>query len=133
LIVHLDVPARVHCDTGLFQPQVVRIRAAPHSQQYVRPNHLGRARRAIHPRRDFLTSLGEGDALGVQANCDAFVLQNFPDGGGYIFVLPLHQARPHLDDRNLAAKPAEHLTELEADVAAAHHDQVPRQKVHLHH
>ena len=55
---------------------------------------------------------------------DALVLQDLLDRGGNVFVLPLNQARPHLDDGHLAAESPEHLAELQPDVAAAHDDQV---------
>ena len=59
--------------------------------------------------------------------------QDILDRRGDIFVFAMHQARPHFENRHLAAKAPEHLPELQADIAAAHNDQVLRQEVHLHH
>ncbi len=81
---------------------------------------------------DVFTPPGKGDAFGVQAELDVFALQDFLNGRGYIFVFSLSQAWPHLDDGYLAAKPAEHLPELQADIAATYDDQVPRKIVDVH-
>ena len=55
--------------------------------------------------------------------------QDLPDRRRDVLVLALNQPRPHLDDGDFAAEPPEHLPELEPDVAAAHDDQVLREKV----
>ena len=44
----------------------------------------------------------------------------------HVLVLARDQARPFLDDRDLAAEAAVHLRELEPDVAAADDDEMPR-------
>ena len=47
-----------------------------------------------------------------------------PNRIGDVVVFAIDQARPFLDDGDLAAEAAEHLAELEADVAAADDDQM---------
>ena len=49
-----------------------------------------------------------------------------------VIVLDHHQSRAGLDDRDLAAEPAEHLPELQPDVAPAEDDQVLRERAQLH-
>ena len=60
-----------------------------------------------------------------------FALQNIRDRFGYILVLAGNQAGGHFDDRDLAAEPAIDLCEFEPNIAAADHDQVPRQDIEL--
>ena len=84
-------------------------------------------------RRNGFAALRKSDAFGVHAHADIFAVQNFEDGRGDIFVLAMHQSRAHFENGHAGAKTPEHLAELQADVAAAHDDQVLRQIVHLHH
>src|SRR5215831_16374656 len=44
-----------------------------------------------------------------------------------------NETRRHFDDRYPAPKPAVHLAEFEADIAAADNDEMPRQKIDVHH
>ena len=73
------------------------------------------------------------DALGVEADVDAFVFENFFDGGGDVFVLVGDEVRLHFDDGDLAAEAAVHLAELDADVAAADDDEMLGNEVDLEH
>jgi hypothetical protein len=84
-------------------------------------------------RHNLFAALGKADALRVQAHVDLLAGENLLDGRGHIFVFPRHQARPHLENRNLASKAPEHLAEFQADIAAADNDQVFGQKVDGHH
>ena len=68
-----------------------------------------------------------------EPDVDAFALQDFLDGRRHIFILALNQARPHLDDRDLASESPEHLPELQPDIAAAHDDQMLGKKIDVHH
>src|SRR5262249_26925619 len=88
---------------------------------------------AIYARDRVFAAPGKSNAFRLQTDVDAFALQNLADGLRYIFVFALDQARAHLDDGHLTAEAAEHLSKLEADIAAAHDDQMPRKKVDLHH
>src|SRR6476469_6914653 len=49
-----------------------------------------------------------------------------------VAILPTHQARCELDNRDLAAEATEDLRKLKADTAAAENNQMRGQKVHLH-
>ena len=51
---------------------------------------------------------------------------------GYVLVLQRQELGPPLHDRDPAAEAAEHLPELEPDVAAAEHEQVLGDAVQLH-
>ena len=73
------------------------------------------------------------DAAGVQANADAFLLEQIPDGPGNVRILPSDERRSHLDDRDLTSEAPEHLAELEADVAPADDDEVLGQDAQVHH
>ena len=106
---------------------------AADGQQHMRADDLGRALGAVDADGDLVAALGEADALGVQADIDAFALEDLLDRGGDILVFARDQARRHFDDRDLAAEAAEHLGEFEADIAAADDHQMPRQEIDLHH
>jgi hypothetical protein len=69
----------------------------------------------------------------MHAHRDAFVFQEAPDLRGHILVLAADQARAHLHHRDARAEAAEHLRELQADVAAADHDEVLGHEVDVHH
>ena len=70
----------------------------------------------------------DGRGLAVEADVDAFVLEDIGDGLRDVLVLAGDEARPQLDHRDLAAEAAIHLGELEADIAAAEHDEMPGRK-----
>ena len=63
----------------MFQTQVVSIRATANRQQQVRSADLWSAGRAVQMRNGLLTLLGETDAFRIQAEVDAFALQDFLD------------------------------------------------------
>jgi hypothetical protein len=52
------------------------------------------------------------DAFGLEPDVDPFVFEDFRDGFGDVFIFALNQARPHLDDGNLAVEAAVYLTKL---------------------
>ncbi len=72
-------------------------------------------------------------ALGIEADLDILRFQDLLHGGRHVLVIPRDEARSLFDDRDLVAEPPVHLAELQADVAAANHDEMLRQEVHLHH
>src|SRR5262249_11797010 len=55
------------------------------------------------------------------------------DGGRNIFVFTRDQAMALFDYRDFAAKAAEHLPKLQADITSSNNNQMPRQKVDVHH
>ena len=62
---------------------------------------------------------------------NAFVDEEAGDLGGDVVVLPTGDVLPALEDRHGAAEAAEHLAELEGDVAAADDDEVLGQGVEV--
>ena len=62
-------------------------------------------------------------------NVDQFALEDAPDRVAHILVLARNEPRRPLDDSHSGAEAAEDLRELEANVAAAEHDQVLRHGV----
>ena len=133
LIVDRDVPVRVYRDAGRFQPEIVGIRTPANRQQHMRAANLRRAGRAFRVRHNLFAALGKADALRVHADADLLARQDLLNGRGHIFVFPLHQPRPHFQDGDPASKTPEHLAELQADIAAAHNDQVSGEEVDVHH
>ena len=63
---------------------------------------------------------------------DPLLAQNLRDFVGDIFILTHQQAAIVLNERDLAAKAAKHLCELQPDVAAPDDKQVFRECVQLH-
>ena len=94
---------------------------------------FGGAAFAIDSGQNLLSTPGKTDALRVQPDVDSFLLQDFFDAGRNIFVFTLDQPGAHLEDGDLASEAPEHLTELEADVAASGDDQAARQEIDVHH
>ena len=76
---------------------------------------------------------GKAHAFCIQSKLDALLLKNLPDRDGNVFIFARDQARHHLDHGHLAAKAAEHLPELQPNVAAADDHEMIGQKIHLHH
>ena len=68
-----------------------------------------------------------------EPDVDALGLEDLADRRGDVLVFALDQAIAHLDDGDLAAEAAEHLPELEPDVAAADDDEVLGDEVDVHH
>ena len=66
--------------------------------------------------------------VGGGADRDAFGLEDLAHRLRDVLVFAADQPRRLLDDRHLGAEAAVHLRELEADVAAADDDQMPRQR-----
>ncbi len=125
--------AVVEADAGRLGGERLRVRDAAGSGQQVRAfqllltvrrangqRHAGAVRR-LHPDR----------RRGGQDR-DPVIAQDRGDPVRDVLVLDHHQARGVLDDRDLAAEPAEHLPELQPDVAAAEDDQVLGELVQLH-
>jgi len=99
----------------------------------VGPPDLGSALLAIEPHDDLAIPLRDADAFGVQAEIDAIAGEERRNRRRNIFILARDEARSHFRDRDLAAEAAIHLAELKTDVTAAHHQQMPRQNIEVHH
>ena len=68
----------------------------------------------------------DADAFGARPDGDPFVRQNGLDLGRQDGILASQQGRAHLDHRDGRPEASVHLRELEPDVAAADHHEVPR-------
>src|SRR5437016_12687422 len=77
--------------------------------------------------------LGKAHAFCVQSKLDALLLKNLLDYRGNVFIFAGDQSWHHLDNCYLTAKAAEHLPELQPNVAAADDHEMIGQKIHLHH
>src|SRR5882672_11073581 len=117
MIVDQDVPACIDRHTGLFKTEVVGVRAPSHRQEDMGSTHLGSAACAVHLRDYLRPARRQSDARRVETHADAFALNDVLDGRGHVVVLALNETWAHLDDGDGTAEAAEHLPELQADVA----------------
>ena len=125
VLIDRDVATGVGRHTSLVQPEVVGVRAAANGEEHVRSDGFRRTLRAVNRHGHALVMPRKGDALCIRANGNALAFQDASDFEGDILVLARDQARRHLDDGHLGAKPPIHLRELEADIASAHDDEMP--------
>src|SRR5262249_32343063 len=88
---------------------------------------------AIDLRDDLVAAFREADAFGIQPDLDALALDDVFDRRRHVLVLMANEPRRHFDDRYPAVKATVHLAEFQADIAAADNDQMPRQKIDVHH
>ncbi len=72
---------------------------------------------------------GKADALGSCADPQPFGLQNLPDALRHILIFTGDESRRPFDDGDVRAEAPEHLRELQADITAADHDEVPRHPI----
>jgi len=133
LVIDLDVASFVHFETSLLETEIIRVGLPPGRQQQVRSFHPVVFILTVQTNNNPIRALLNGNALGVQTHVYFLVLEDFPDGLRHIFVVAANQARPHLHDRDPAAKALVHLAELEANIAPSDDDQMLGQKVNLHH
>ena len=124
LIVDGDVAALVGCDAGRGQVQVVGVGHAAHGQQHVRAGDVGRAFVAFEADSDLIAAALEMNAVGADANLDAFGFEDVANHLGGVFVFVGSEAGGFVDDGDLRAEAAKHLRELEANGAAADDDEV---------
>ena len=107
---------------------------APDGEQQVRAAHARFAVLAVDAdRRPPVPCAATLRHSAFEPHVDALGLEDLLHRLRDVLVLARDQARRHLDDGDRAAEAAEHLPELEADVAAADHDQVLRHEVDVHH
>ena len=120
---------------ALIEAEVIGVGAAADGEQDVRADDR-RVRPSSQSTPTAMHLLRAGSKWmhsAFRRTVDAFRFQNLLDGCGDVFVLVRDQARAFLDDGDFAAEAAEHLPELQADVAAADDHQVARQDVELDH
>ena len=133
LTIHLDITALIHCDAGVFQTEVSRVRHAADREKQIRADDCLVVATAFEIDSNFGTVFCCSDAFSVKSDIDAFILEDFFDGFRNVFVFALNQPRPHLDDRDPTAKAAIHLTKLQPHITAADDYQVLRQVIYIHH
>ena len=75
----------------------------------------------------------QADALGFGADPYAFGFEDLPDPLRHVFILTRDQARRFLDDGHVGAEAPVDLRELQTDVAAAHHDEMPGHLIERQH
>ena len=133
-VVDRDVAARVGRDAGAVEPEVVGVRPPADREQDVRADRHGLARRGSRRRTATPSSCG------ARLMHSAPVRTAMPSASRMSAIASETSSSSraisrgaHLDDRHLGAEAAVHLRELEADVAAADDDQVPRQLVERQH
>ncbi len=124
LVVDVDVAAFVGGDAGFVEAEVAGVGLAAYGEQDMGSVVLWISGVAVDVDEDAVRRGFEGDALGVEADVDAFGFEDLFDGRGYVFVFMRDEARAFFDDGDFAAEAAEDLGEFEADVAAADDDQM---------
>jgi len=125
LVVDCDVAFVVGGDAGFVETEVLGVGGATYGEEDVGADGGGFfAFGAGYAYADAFSVRGEGDALGVEADVDAFALEDVEDGGGDVFVFVGDEALGALDDGDPGAEAAVHLAELDADIAAAYDDKV---------
>ena len=133
VLVDLDEAVVVETDAGRLGGERLRIRDAADGRQQVRAFELSLTvlRANGQPQAAAVGGLNPGRRRRGQDR-DPVIAQDSGDLVRDVLVLDHYQARGALDDGDLAAEPAEHLPELQPDVAAAEDDQVLRELVQLH-
>src|SRR5262249_30881327 len=86
-------------------------------------NRRGAAAR-IQPQDDLAVLLLDAAGAGIEDKADAFTLQGLLQLMRNIRVLARQDVLVAMDDRHAAAEAAEHLSEFQADVPAAEHQQM---------
>src|SRR3954463_6538924 len=87
---------------------------------------------AVEPHGNVAAFARKRHALGIGTQRDPFALQDGENFRRHVVILARQHFRRALDDRNLRTEATVHLGELEADVASAHDDEMPRREVHRH-
>src|SRR5882672_7364930 len=133
LVVDGDVAARIGGDAGSLEAEVVGVRRAADGEQHVAALGDRLAVLAFEADDHAAAFPRERHALGAGADHDAFALENGADLGGDVVVFARQELAELLDHGDPGAEAAVGLRELEADVAAAHDDEVLGRLVQLHH
>src|SRR3954453_13881874 len=115
---------------GEIQP--VRIRAAPDSDQQMRPFNVARTGRVAHANRDLLSRLADLFRTSVQPYVNTVFAQNLGDFFGDVGIFAPQQLRTRLHDRDPRTQPPEQLPKLQPYIPATQRDQVLRHAIQLH-
>src|SRR5690606_16744981 len=117
----------------LVEAEIACVGDAADGEQDMRADDGAVAIVAIDADRHALLVWRKRDAFGLQAEGDAFLLEDGLDGVRNLGILAADQTRSLLDDGDLAAEAAEHLREFQPDIAAADNDEMFGQEIDLHH
>jgi len=131
--IDADVAARVQLDAGLGEADPGGVRRAAQCHQDVAARDVSLAGGSAHDNDDAVAGPAvHPQRLGLRDNLDAFIAKNplhlIRDVG---VLAAAHEPRSMLDDRDAAAEATVSLGQLEADIAAAEHDQMRRHIVEL--
>src|SRR5579859_223873 len=88
-IVYDDITVLIDVKTCPVKAKIIRIRAPPHRQQYMRTNHRGLACLAFRLYTYPIFIAGKGDTLGIEPDLNPFGLKYFKQRRRYILVLML--------------------------------------------
>src|SRR6516164_1160541 len=133
LIVNLDVTALIYLYPRVFHTEVVGVRHTTDCEKRMRTDDRLIAAAAINLHGHSRPAFFKADAFSAQTNLDTFAFENCFDVFENVFVFTLNQSRRHLDNGDLTAEAAVHLSKLQPNIAAADDDEVLGQKVHVHH
>ncbi len=125
--VDADKSSAVGFDPRGVQPQVVAIGPASGGGQKMRSFQRKVFISGSYTQHNPPAFRRDSIRLGAQDKADSFALQCLPQLVGHVGVFAGENLLVAIDDRHLAAEPAKHLPELQADVPAAEDQQVLRQ------
>ena len=117
---------------GRLGGERLRVRYAADGRQQLRALDPPLAVRGADGERQAAVGPLHPERRGRGQHRDPVIAQDRGDLVGDVLVFHHHQPGGAFDDRDLAAEPAEHLAELQPDVAAAKDDQVLGDLVELH-
>src|SRR4029079_10468797 len=130
--VAAHIATLVELDAGLFEADACGVREASRRDQDVAAIESAFARGRAHAQARFLSgSATHPEDLGIQQNVDSFLTENLLYLFSNVTVFATHELGAVFDDGHAAAEAAIGLRELKTDIAAAKHDQMPRQVIEL--
>jgi hypothetical protein len=121
--------ARVGCDAGPVEAEIVGVGTTANGQKHIRTNDQGITGSALDTDGDPVCMWCKGDALGAGAHGYALGFEDVADRLGDVFVFAADEARAHLDDCHGRAEPSVHLREFEPDITAADNYEMLRNMV----
>src|SRR5262245_47955600 len=132
-VVNRDVPALIRCNAGFLETQIRRVWNAARRDKDMTAQGLLWPLLTVHAYNNALATLRKRNTFRVQPNVDAFRLQNLAYCFGNIFVFSRDESRAHLYNCYLAAAPAVHQPEIDADITAANDDEMFWNEIDVHH
>ncbi len=114
-------------------PKVVGIRSATRGDEKVRAGELLLAAGSLGSEADSSGMRFNAGGAGFKPELDSFSFKRLLQFGYDVLIFGTKQALTGVNDRDAAAKPAEHLAEFEADVSAAEDQQMLGNFLQFHH